>query len=120
LPAGGQWYGLSRETTTGVKIESTRERLDPTAVPSTPKPTVSKPPAPAVVTDRVEKYLAPGEYDAVEAARIDYDAVESIMTDWLAGGGKITSFRPAHRRPVRRAAAGAAERAAGDGEEQQH
>ena len=49
---------------------------------------------PGEVTDRTETYLAPGEYDEIQARRIDYDAVETIMTDWLAAGGRVTVISP--------------------------
>ena len=89
--SGTAW---TRETTTGVKMETTRERLDPWGRPIDAQTDRFETQGPGRVTDRVENYLAPGQYDAVEAARIDYDAVETIMTDWLAGGGKVTLVSP--------------------------
>jgi hypothetical protein len=37
-----------------------------------------------------EVYLAPGQYDEVQAQRIDYDAIENVLTDWFSAGGKVT------------------------------
>jgi hypothetical protein len=85
---------VTRETTAGVKMESTRERLDPWGRPLNQTTDRFETQGPGRVTDRTEVYLAPGEYDAVAAARIDYDAVENIMTDWLAAGGKVTIVSP--------------------------
>ena len=49
-----------------------------------------------IPTNRAERgvYLAPGDYDEVAARRIDYDAIENIMTDWFAAGGRVTMISP--------------------------
>jgi hypothetical protein len=39
-------------------------------------------------------YLRPGEYDEVEARSIDYQAIETIMTDWIASNGQVTVISP--------------------------
>ena len=41
-----------------------------------------------------EVYLPPGEYDEVDARRIDYAAVETAMADFLAAGGRVTLVAP--------------------------
>jgi hypothetical protein len=41
-----------------------------------------------------EVYLRPGQYDEVAAKNIDYEAVETIMTDWLACNGQVTIISP--------------------------
>ena len=41
-----------------------------------------------------EVYLPPGEYDEVDAKRIDYAAVETVMADFLSGGGRVTLVAP--------------------------
>lgn len=33
--------------------------------------------------------LPPGQYDEAEASRIDYQAIENIMLDWLAADGQV-------------------------------
>lgn len=49
---------------------------------------------PSSVTDTFEKYLAPGEYDEVQAKNIDYSAIELAITDTLAANGKVTLVSP--------------------------
>lgn len=39
-------------------------------------------------------YLHPGQYDEVSARSLDYQAVENIMTDWLACNGQVTIISP--------------------------
>lgn len=41
-----------------------------------------------------EPYLRPGEYDSAFARAIDYQAVETIMTDWLAANGQTMIISP--------------------------
>lgn len=49
---------------------------------------------PAEYRDRVDVYLPAGKYDEVQARSIDYEAMENILTDWLAGDGKIEIVSP--------------------------
>jgi hypothetical protein len=44
--------------------------------------------------DRVDVYLRPGQYDEVAAKQIDYEAVETVLTDWLAAGGRTEIISP--------------------------
>lgn len=39
-------------------------------------------------------YLQPGQYSASEARQIDYEAIETVLTDWLAAGGKVAIVSP--------------------------
>lgn len=39
-------------------------------------------------------YLHPGQYDEVSAKALDYEAIENIMTDWLACSGQTTVISP--------------------------
>jgi hypothetical protein len=41
-----------------------------------------------------DTYLRPGQYDDVNAKSLDYEAVENIMTDWLACSGQVTVVSP--------------------------
>lgn len=41
-----------------------------------------------------EVYLPASEYDEVQAKSIDYGAMETILTDWLAAGGQVTLISP--------------------------
>lgn len=85
---------VSRETSGPIKMESTRERVDPWGRPIDQKTERFESTGAARVTDRAEIYLAPGEYDELAAKRVDYDAIENILTDWLAAGGKVTMVSP--------------------------
>jgi hypothetical protein len=38
--------------------------------------------------------LHPGQYDEFSARSIDYEAIENIMTDWLACNGQVTIISP--------------------------
>lgn len=49
---------------------------------------------PAEYRDRVDVYLAAGNYDEAQARSIDYEAMENILTDWLAADGKIEIVSP--------------------------
>jgi hypothetical protein len=49
---------------------------------------------PAEYREKTEIYLRPGEYDEVSAKTLDYNAVENIMTDWLAANGQTTMISP--------------------------
>jgi hypothetical protein len=44
--------------------------------------------------DRTDKYLRQGEYDEVVTRQIDYEAIETILTDWFAAGGKTEIVSP--------------------------
>jgi hypothetical protein len=39
-------------------------------------------------------YLQPGQYNASDARQIDYEAIETVLTDWLAAGGKVSIISP--------------------------
>ncbi|CAN5381853.1 hypothetical protein BH09PLA1_BH09PLA1_30620 [soil metagenome] len=41
-----------------------------------------------------EIYLRRGQYDEVDAKSLDYQAIETIMTDWLASNGQVTIISP--------------------------
>jgi hypothetical protein len=41
-----------------------------------------------------EAYLQPGQYNANDARQIDYEAIETVLTDWLAAGGKVSIVSP--------------------------
>jgi hypothetical protein len=44
--------------------------------------------------DRTDVYLHPGQYDEVQAKSLDYEAIENIMTDWIACQGQVTVISP--------------------------
>ncbi|MBC7785678.1 MAG: hypothetical protein H7144_17755 [Burkholderiales bacterium] len=90
--AGGRVAGVqnTRETDGAIKMESTRGRVDQWGRPIDERTDRFETQGPARVTDRTEVYLAPGQYDEVAAKRVDYDAIENILTDWLAAGGKVS------------------------------
>jgi hypothetical protein len=39
-------------------------------------------------------YLQRGQYDDAQASALDYQAIETIMTDWLAANGQVTIISP--------------------------
>jgi hypothetical protein len=39
-------------------------------------------------------YLQPGQYEEIDAKQIDYEAIENILTDWLAAGGRTEVISP--------------------------
>jgi hypothetical protein len=49
---------------------------------------------PAQYRDSVDVYLRPGQYDEANARAIDYEAIETIMTDWIASNGQVTVISP--------------------------
>lgn len=42
----------------------------------------------------ISGYLRPGEYDEANAREIDYEAMETILTDWISCGGQVTIVSP--------------------------
>ncbi len=86
----------TRRATTGVTIENRdtytsdsrrriedRERVD--RFEST---------GPGEYSETTDVYLRPGQYDEVQARGLDYEAVENILTDWLASNGQVTIISP--------------------------
>lgn len=49
---------------------------------------------PAEYRERTDVYLRPGQYDEAWAKSLDYQAVENILTDWLACGGQVELMSP--------------------------
>jgi hypothetical protein len=49
---------------------------------------------PAQYQEKTDVYLHPGEYDDVQAKSLDYQAIENIMTDWIASQGQVTVISP--------------------------
>ena len=49
---------------------------------------------PARLRETAEVYLAPGEYDDVQAGSIDYQAIELALADTLGANGKVTLVSP--------------------------
>lgn len=45
-------------------------------------------------TDRNQDYLRPGQYDDVATRQIDYEAIETVLTDWIAAGGRVEIISP--------------------------
>ena len=93
---GGPVAGVEHvQTTNGpVKIERNSTGLDPWGRPVTQSDRRFEASGASEIHDRTEVFLAPGEYDEASAKRIDYEAIESVMTDWIAAGGKVTMISP--------------------------
>jgi hypothetical protein len=49
---------------------------------------------PAEVRDRVDVYLRRGDYDEADARALDYEAMENVLTDWLAADGRVEIISP--------------------------
>jgi hypothetical protein len=49
---------------------------------------------PGEYRETTDVYLRPGQYDDVQAKALDYEAVENILTDWLASNGQVTVISP--------------------------
>ncbi|MBV8781282.1 MAG: hypothetical protein JO353_07785 [Phycisphaerae bacterium] len=45
-------------------------------------------------TESTDVYLRPGQYDEVQARSLDYQALENIMTDWIACEGQVVVVSP--------------------------
>ena len=50
--------------------------------------------APAPPAGEQVTYERPGQYDELQAQSLDYEAVENILTDWLAANGQVTVVSP--------------------------
>jgi hypothetical protein len=44
--------------------------------------------------ESLDVYLRPGQYDEAQARSIDYEAIETILTDWIASNGQVTVISP--------------------------
>jgi hypothetical protein len=49
---------------------------------------------PADFNQTTSVYLRPGEYDEAAAKSLDYEAIENVLTDWMAAGGKVAIVSP--------------------------
>lgn len=49
---------------------------------------------PGEYRETTDVYLRPGQYDEVQAKALDYEAIENILTDWLASNGQVTVISP--------------------------
>lgn len=49
---------------------------------------------PGEYRETTELYLRPGQYDEIHARQLDYQAVETIMTDWLSANGQVIIMSP--------------------------
>lgn len=93
---GGAVSGTERvrQTTGAVTVETRNESRDPYRGTLNEKTDRMESTGPVEVRDRTEKYLAPGQYDEIQAKRIDYDAVEAILADFISAGGKVAMVSP--------------------------
>ncbi|MDB5326445.1 MAG: hypothetical protein JWM57_2014, partial [Phycisphaerales bacterium] len=83
-----------REATGAVKADVSAQQRDPWGRPTGDQTDRFETTGPATLTDRTETYLAPGEYDEVSARRVDYDAIESVLSDWIAANGRVALISP--------------------------
>jgi hypothetical protein len=43
---------------------------------------------------KTDVYVKPGTYDEINARALDYEAIENIMTDWIAANGQVVVTSP--------------------------
>lgn len=80
----------TQQATTGVSVErSTRNPWTGERSTQTFKST-----GPGQYEERTELYLKPGQYDEVAAKSLDYQAMESILTDWMRADGQVEIISP--------------------------
>ncbi len=86
----------TRKSSTGVNVEtrdtSTRQRRYRDETRDRTDRFESK--GPAEYRETTDVYLHPGQYDEVAARSIDYEAIENIMSDWLACNGQVAIISP--------------------------
>ncbi|HWP41244.1 MAG TPA: hypothetical protein VNL70_09980 [Tepidisphaeraceae bacterium] len=86
----------TRRSSTGLTVESretyTRQHRYRDDVRERSERYESK--GPGEYRQTTEVYLHPGQYDEVQARALDYQAIENIMTDWLAADGQVTIISP--------------------------
>jgi hypothetical protein len=85
-----------RRSTTGVVVEDrdTRTRRDYWGEDRRERVDRFETDGPGEYRETVEVYLRPHEYDEIAARQIDYQAMEHIMSDWLAANGHIELVAP--------------------------
>ena len=95
---GGPIAGVERQriATTGVTVDRTEIRAhgDPYYGRSRESTDRFQSTGPGEYRESLEVYLPPGEYDEIQAKAIDYEAMEAILTDWLAANGQVTIISP--------------------------
>lgn len=86
----------SRTATTGVSVERRDETIYEDRWRDNRRERVDRfeTTGPGEYRETTEVYLRPGEYDELAARRIDYDAIETQMTDVLAANGNTVIMSP--------------------------
>jgi hypothetical protein len=86
----------SQKSTSGVEVETHTDSGHGDAWHNRYRETTDKfkSNGPGEYTESVDVYLRPGQYDEVQAKSLDYEAIENILTDWLAANGQIAIMSP--------------------------
>lgn len=86
----------SRTATTGMTVDQTKRTTRDRYYTRTREKTSDhfETQGPGEYHERTAVYLKPGEYDEVWAKSLDYQAVETIMTDWIRSNGAVTVISP--------------------------
>lgn len=84
-----------RRADSGVRVENREvSRGDPYYRDERERTSRFETQGPGQYSDRVSVYLRPGQYDEVQARSIDYEAIENVLTDWLAADGAVEIVSP--------------------------
>ncbi len=89
-------YERTRRATTGVSVENRSERRYDDYWRSDRGERIDRfeTTGPGELRETSELYLPPPKFDEVAARMIDYQAIETIMTDWLSASGNVTLMSP--------------------------
>jgi hypothetical protein len=93
IPAQNADPLVSVQSTGRVSGPITVERRDPNLPYDATRERTSTS-GPVDYNHRTDVFLKPGEYDEINARSLDYQAVENIMTDWLASSGQVVVTSP--------------------------
>jgi hypothetical protein len=86
----------TRRSTTGVTIENRDTYTSESRRRSEDRERIDRfeSKGPGEYRETTDVYLRPGQYDELQAKALDYEAVENILTDWLASNGQVTIISP--------------------------
>ncbi|MCC7351126.1 MAG: hypothetical protein IT446_11205 [Phycisphaerales bacterium] len=85
-----------RRSTTGVSVERGEETHEygPYGERHTERHDDYSSAGPGEYSEQTELYLQPGQYDEAMAKSLDYEAMENILTDWIAADGQVMVISP--------------------------
>ena len=85
-----------RQSTTGVSVERGEEYHEQTPYGDRhyERHNDYNSTGPGEYSERTDVYLQPGQYDEAMAKSLDYEAMENILTDWIASDGQVMVISP--------------------------